>query len=305
MRKIANASGNFKDGFEIEEVVVTGYQPPRDYVYIPPIEYPTYDNPDYNYSFPAPPSGGGGGSSSTTQVNVLSTIPSKDPCAGRASVNERLNKSDVKKQVNEASTKTKSTPINGKNVEYGFETVLTNKSVKQYKNNPIKSGTESNVSLTTSWDATKGYTVGYTHVHPKNGAPSPSDLFIGSHQAKDWSTYNLPASDKSIFIDYFTSTVITDNEIYVITIKDATKWEQKLDLQNSSARAAANAEYLRLANEYMEINQKYKDTVGAQLYALLNMYGDTVNIYRANRNESTLDFKVLELVLNSALDKRC
>ena len=46
-------------------------------------------------------------------------------------------------------------------------------------------------------------------------------------------------------------------------------------------------------------------TVGAQLYALLNMYGDTVNIYRANRNESTLDFKVLELVLNGALDKRC
>ena len=104
-------------------------------------------------------------------------------------------------------------------------------------------------------------------------------------------------------IDYFTSTVITDNEISFITIKDATKWEQDLDLIDPSARTVANTEYLKLANQYILINQKY--TVGGQLYALLSIYGYTVNIYSANRNESILDFKVLELVLNGISNKKC
>ena len=171
-------------------------------------------------------------------------------------------------------------------------------STNEFKVNPIKtSGNPTSVSLSTRWSSSEGYTVGYTHIHPSNGAPSPSDLFFSSK----WYS-SVPTAERSIFSSYYTSTVMTDAHIYVITIKDIAQWSA-IDLSVQSNRNAANNEYRLLVNEYMR-TLGGTNSVEAQLSALLEMYGDAVNIYRSPV-QNTLDFQPLQLILGGPVVDPC
>ncbi|MGA6121635.1 hypothetical protein [Sphingobacterium anhuiense] len=290
----------------------TANVPPPPGNYNPPVIWIPPTNPSGPPSGPppgptSPPSSGtgGGGGTNTSGSQKLTKVGDPDPCKGKTAVDKRLNNEKILAQAKEALSKTRKTPVGGKTVEYGFETVLTNLTTFDFKNNATKNGSESNVNLNTRWNATDGYTVGYTHSHPKNGAPSPSDLFIGADTYRDWASYNLPTAQKNIYADYYTSTIVTDNQIYVVTIKDPVKWGNGLDLSNQQARDDAKIKYRDLANEYMRNTQLYDDTVNGQLYALLNMYGDAVNIYRAPNSSGPLNFVPLQLALGGVVTKRC
>lgn len=287
------------DGGTLPVVDVPG--PPK-----PPTTPPTWPTtPPPPPTWPSDPNNSGGGdSNSPNPTPKLAKVSSPDPCNTRSSVNSRLNKSSILSSAKAALSKTKNNLVNGKKVEYGFETVLTNLTTFDFKNNITKSGNESNINLDTRWNYVEGYTVGYTHSHPNNSAPSPSDLFKGSSYYKNWSSYNLPVSERTIYTDYYSSTVVTDDFVYVITIKNPEKWGNALDLSDQQARNIANKRYRELATDYMRSTQQFDDTNNGSLYALLTMYGDAVNIYRSS-NASTFDFVPLEIALGGIVIKRC
>ncbi|GGH06881.1 hypothetical protein FAZ19_03760 [Sphingobacterium alkalisoli] len=227
----------------------------------------------------------------------LTTVPSGDSCFGRYAVNERLNIPLMRLTNTHALNNTKNVLVGGKNVEYGYETLAKDLVTFEIDNNPLKSGTVSNVNFSTRWSAATGYTIGYTHTHPNNSAPSPSDLFIGTQ----W--YNtVPVGERSIFAGYYTSTIITDDYLYVVTVKDETKWAA-IDLSDPTARTQANTEYQQHAQEFFRDTQR-KSRVEAAEYALLTMYGDAVNIYRSPNN-GTLNFSALRKQLGMAMPSPC
>ncbi|NGF57115.1 hypothetical protein G5B00_11380 [Parapedobacter sp. SGR-10] len=231
-------------------------------------------------------------------LDTLKIAPSNDPCGGKAAVNERLNKDTISSSMDTTRSRMNNNLVNGKKVEYGFETLLTDLSSKEFKVNPVKtSNNPAGVNLDTRWSPLDGYTIGYTHIHPSNSAPSPSDLFFGSQ----WYS-SVPTAEQSIYSSYYTSTVMTDDYIYVITIKNTTRWSG-IDLSVQSNRDAANDEYRRLTHEYMK-TLGWTNSVESQLSALLEMYGNTVNIYRSPV-QNTLDFQPLQLTLGGPIVNPC
>lgn len=258
--------------------------------------YPDFPEPEYSPEDPYPPNQNTN-TTPRTPIGKLKVPPSKDPCAGRSGVNERLKYLD--KKIDSLGVMTDNNLKNGIKVEHGFSMVLTDLTTGSFADNPISFGSSSSMNFSTRWNSTDGYTVGYFHSHPNNSAPSPSDLFFGSK----W--YNsVPTNERSIFAGYFTSTIVADDYIYVVTVKDETKWAT-IDLADTTSRSNENKKYRKIADDYMDNNQLYSDTKGAQLFALLKMYGDAVNIYRTPNNGTPMDFQPLEIALNGVVTKSC
>ncbi|UIR54780.1 hypothetical protein LZQ00_10880 [Sphingobacterium sp. SRCM116780] len=218
--------------------------------------------------------------------------PSKDPCAGRMSINERSTLDSSKVYLNKIIALTDT-------VEYAYETVMTDVTNKVLENTPIRTdGEKQEIQWRMKWGSS-GVTVGFVHSHPFESGPTPRDLFNGS------TGYNqIPTSQKTIFIDYFSATIVTPSYIYMVTIKDADKWiamgtnfEEKINTNTT--------EYRRLYNEYYEKNRNVPFNE-AQEYALLKLYDGVVNIYRSDK-VATLDFKplILETSTNKPIFNNC
>jgi len=211
----------------------------------------------------------------------LTKKPSTDPCAGRASVNERANLDSAKLFLNKIVTLTDS-------VEYAYETFMSSIVHKELQNTPIRTdGIRDEVQWNMKW-GDNGLTVGFVHSHPFESAPTPHDLFNGL------SGYNQiqPVSQRAVFTEYFSSTIVTENYIYVVTIKDANKWlamgtnfEEKIQ--------TGIQEYKYLKDDYKNKNPTALQSE-AQEFALLTLYKDVVNIYRSNKS-GIWDFKPLQL----------
>lgn len=145
-----------------------------------------------------------------------------------------------------------------------------------------------NVDYTMSWsENTQTITTGFTHVHPFPSCPSPADAFMGALGINSTGTNSMISKQKEIFYQQFYSTVITERNVYVITIKNKTKW-----LEESSKVAQREEEFTELKNEYKE---KFDlNETDAQLRAFLEMYGGIVNLYRSSktyRSMADLNYK--------------
>jgi hypothetical protein len=232
---------------------------------------------------PSPEPKIGEGSDAPPSKFKLTKKPSKDPCAGRAAVNERSNLDSSKVYINKLIQVT-----DNDTVEYAYETIMTDTYSKTLQNTPIRTDRKRDrIDYKMKWGSS-GITVGFVHSHPFESGPSPHDLFQGAF------AYNQiqPASQKAIFVDYFTSTIVTPNYVYVVTVKDAAKWiamgtnfEQKMNTDWDK--------YIGHKDEYLLLNRTALLSE-AHEYAILQLYNDVVNIYRAVKG-TTLDFKPLKL----------
>src|SRR6218665_2749369 len=154
---------------------------------------------------------------SSPNPNTPQPPPPPDPCSSAA-------KSDAKTSNAVLSAQNSSIRTQSTTNEFGAEQNLTTFPVSGtpgYRNTAVRSsGATSAFTPNFTWDAVNGYTVGVSHGHPANGAPSPADLV---YAYANLSNPQLVAAGQSA-IDYykanFSISVVTQNEIYTITVKD-------------------------------------------------------------------------------------
>ncbi len=143
-----------------------------------------------------------------------------------------------------------------------------------------------------SWSsANNTLTVGFTHIHTFDSAPSAKDLFVGRIGFVNPGGPTMNTAQQQVFLEYFTSTVVTENNTYVVTIKDQTKW---LEYTTEAAVEQAQAKWLKAVDQYRE-NNKGALNSEAQEHALIKLFGDVVNIYKAPRNHTGHEFQPLTL----------
>ena len=200
-------------------------------------------------------------------------ITPPDPCA--AAAKSDLKTSNAILAAQNASIKTQSTTN-----EFGAEQNLTTFPVTatpNYKNIAVRSsGSTSAFTPNFTWDATNGYTVGVSHGHPANGAPSPADLV---YAYRNLSNPQLVAAGQAA-IDYykanFTISVVTQNEIYTINVKD---WTALGTLYNAyqANPTAANTAWVNEGSSYATAHPgaSYGDIT---TYPGLKLYGSAVTI---------------------------
>jgi len=239
---------------------------------------------------PAPPGGGWNGGGVPNQQPKLTINPSKDPCGGRAAVNQRLNLGFIKNRNSEMFG------LSTQN-EHAYEIIMNNLSTKSIEINEIREGEATEVQYGMNW-TNNSVTVGFNHTHPFESAPSHRDLFVG---VVGYDMLQL-SELKSTFVDYYTSTIITPSYTYVVTIKDVAKWtaygtDFETKMNNDKGL------YEEYSTGY-DINNPGVLWSEAQEYALLTLYDDIVNIYRAPRT-NTSDFKPLELQNGKPGHKGC
>lgn len=136
-------------------------------------------------------------------------------------------------------------------------------------------------------ERSKWVSVGVTHTHPNNSPPSASDIYRASHWINQ-----IPLGDADLFATYFTMTVITSGNVYVMTIKDKDKF---MNLLNNKTEQEFEDEYKKESIEYQRDIAGSNDNWAvkeSQEYALLKVFGDAVTIYKS-KNQENLDFKPL------------
>lgn len=209
----------------------------------------------------------------TPNPNTPQPPPTPDPCSAAAKSDAKTSNPVLSAQ--NASIKTQSTTN-----EFGAEQNLATfpvGSTPNYRNTPVRSsGSTSAFTPNFTWDAVNGYTVGVSHGHPANGAPSPADLI---YAYRNLSNPALVAAGQAA-IDYykanFTISVVTQNEIYTITVKD---WTALGVLYNAfqSNPSAANTAYVNEGSSYATAHPgaSYGDITA---YPAIKLYGNAVTI---------------------------
>lgn len=225
----------------------------------------------------------------------LTKTPSKDPCAGKEAVNERADKKAVDEQNKMVGSMTNSTKKEAGAI-HNFDN-LTGKNLKLL---PIGGGSTSHYSPGFSWDAKAGYTVGSTHGHPSNSAPSPADAMWGAGFVNQ-----IPADggQRDLYTNYYQMYTITDHSIYVLTVKDVQAWVD-LGAQFNKDRPGFNDKYQYWAEYYMTENSS-TNQIAAGEYALLKMFEKAVNLYKSGRTAASFDFKPLKIEGQNVTEDPC
>lgn len=73
-----------------------------------------------------------------------------------------------------------------------------------------------------SWNSTEGYSVGWSHGHPGDNAdsPSPDDVFVMMDNLTDPELMSAGATAIKFYRDNVSSTVITKDKNYIVTVRD-------------------------------------------------------------------------------------
>ena len=204
-----------------------------------------------------------------------------DPCADAKNNDLKLNNSKVNDQI--TSIRQQSTSS-----EYGAEqnlSVFPPESTPNYMDIPARTdGNSSAFTPNFTWNATDGYTIGVSHGHPANGAPSPADIV---NAYGNLSNVELIAAGQEA-IDYyknnFTITTVTQNEIYTVTVSD---WDALGQLYNAfiANSTVANDAWRNEALNYLSNNPNcsYADMT---TYAGLILYGNAVTITKKENNST-------------------
>lgn len=162
--------------------------------------------------------------------------------------------------------------------EYGAEQNLVSLTSPDFKNTTVRTDNNSNsFAPAFKWDSTDGYTIGVTHAHPAGGAPSPADVFWMLEQVAGYNgpLYNASAADKKFFKDNSSITVVAENVSFVVTVRDWTALEQLYYDGTATPENYQNAVWGYLATH------PFESQADATAYTLLNLFGDTINLYHA------------------------
>jgi hypothetical protein len=124
-----------------------------------------------------------------------------------------------------------------------------------------------NLPATWSWDATNGYTIGFTHSHPDGTGPSPDDIF---DVITLLNKYVVPTNNP-VAVNFYEQnvslTVVTVTQTYVVTVND---WSALLGCYNSYNKDPATF----VAGMASNVNN-----VSGYEAALLKTFGSSINVF--------------------------
>ena len=241
--------------------------------------------------------GGGGGGSFPPAPPLPPTGPtgSDNPCGEKNKVRERTGNANVAKQNGELLTWAETSPY-----EYGTEQNLKSWPGNDYMYKTTRTTEQTNTYTSQfTWDATNGYTVGFSHDHPLGSAPSPGDVYT---MVKSLQNANLQAAGADAIAYYkanVTMTAVTTDGTYVITIKN---WAA---MQNFASQYASNPQSFRDA--YSAKTVQFDGSTEAAFLSMFGdasaTFGDAVNLYKAEANSNDYQPKILNN--NQVVNKPC
>jgi hypothetical protein len=210
-----------------------------------------------------PPPDWGGGPSTPDNIEMLTPIA---PCEQKNLLNNRSSDATISNINNQVLSQTISSGH-----EYGAEQNLANIWGNSYKNiSPRTDNLTGSFTPQFSWDPTGGYTIGVTHAHPGGTAPSPADAVWAFSNLSNPNLANASIQEIGYYMQNIAITTETSNSTYIITIKDWTALKTMYDNYNSNP-SGANAAYVSTAASHS----------GSAEYALLSLYGNAINLYKA------------------------
>lgn len=244
--------------------------------------------------------GGGGGEPLPDEErpdSIINKSPNKsDPCKQKDYINEVNNLEIIKQKHKILKEKTNVSGNEHADLSYmNLSTKAILSSSDQF------TGTRNNVEHVERWytknnGATAFATTIYTHTHGFPSAPSPIDIFAGIQVYSDNSSQSLSAAQKATYLKYLTAITITPNSVYSISIKDPQKWVQKY--------SSLKTDSIIWKNEYLNSIRNGYTIIEAQEIALLNLYGDVIDLFKSPNTEN-LDFKPIVILPNpNNTDKR-
>ncbi len=217
-------------------------------------------------------------------------------CDDAKKINERMSNSTLFNQHIQIQLSTATT-----NMEYGAEQNLSTfppGTTPAFNNVAVRTNNStSSFSPNFTWNATDGYTIGISHGHPGDGAPSPADLI---YAYVNLSHPDLVAGGQSA-IDYykanFSITVTTRNETFIVTVSD---WTALGTLYNNhyGNPSASNTAWGNEASNY-SVNNPTATYGEYTAYASLKLYGSAISILKGNTNAT--NFKPMNLNANNSV----
>jgi hypothetical protein len=180
--------------------------------------------------------------------------------------------------------------------EYGSEVNLSspNNDTLFMSPNFVTDNLPDQVSLGFSWNSSEGYTVGWLHDHPAGTPPDLADLFAMAQSYYDPELVNAGSSAQQFYKDHVTTTVLTTDYTYKVTVKD---WDLFLKYNNDFYKDHEDditSAYQVLASSYQQANGSTERD--ALMHTLLQYYSTFFNIYRAETG--TTNFKAMKLDSN-------
>jgi len=238
-----------------------------------------------NVWVPDPPTDGGTINPITppTPKQIMLQETKNTDCDGVTRANQLSRNQDFRNRVNEISSKSE---------EWGAAIKLRdpNDPSSVYIDPASSDNKVSSKSVNPSWDATRGYVIGYIHNHPGEGSPSPSDIFNPAVDLLEMvNSQNIPANQLQNYLRNFSSSVVSGGNVYTITIANAQLFAMMTG-NFSAAQKDANIQYQNATLEF--INRNYSNGTTTEEYqasgesALIKMYGKMFNLSKQKIGET-------------------
>lgn len=223
----------------------------------------------------------------------------KDPCEDSKELNNRQNNNK-----NRAKNKTiiDKTAFSGK--EHAYSTIIDFNTGNIITFTDVRVGVVDGTHHTVPQDYGFDYktdsgirtitqiTAIYTHTHGFNSAPSAYDIFAGIEPYMD---NLLNSTQKSKYLGYHSINVLTTNASYSITITDPSKWVNR-NITMTDDMVLYNEKTIKYMNSGL-------DREIAQERALLEIYGDMINLYKSSLGDA--NFKPIVLNNNQIVFIEC
>ncbi|WP_449435678.1 hypothetical protein [Pedobacter steynii] len=132
---------------------------------------------------------------------------------------------------------------------------------------------------------TDGYWVGASHGHPAGMGPSPADAVWLARPMTDTELTGAGSTAVNKYKAMASATVMTTTGSYVITVKDWPKLVTALTNYDSNENAV-KLDFQTKGNDYLAANPT-KTPQEASVFALLKLYGDVLNVYKADAGSTT------------------